>query len=280
MSSGSYAPPVDLLLVYGDCRKMREWPDYLELGLGPEHAPELIRMATDEELNWADSDSLEVWAPIHAWRALGQLRAEAAIEPLLRLFHELDDSDWAGEELPEVYAMIGPAATPALTAYLGDAAHGEWPRVTATVALQKIGEAHPVAAARCVSALADQLERFAENEETLNAFLIIALAEMKAIETAPLIERAFDAGAVDESASGDWYDIQVELGLRERDLEFERERRELMDALAQQFFFSPPIAAQADALPAPPKAKGKTRAKAKAKRKQAKAARKLNRKRR
>ena len=28
-----YSPPVDRLLTYGDCLKMREWPNYLELGL-------------------------------------------------------------------------------------------------------------------------------------------------------------------------------------------------------------------------------------------------------
>lgn len=73
----SYSVPLNRLLTYGDCRN---WPNYQELGLTQEYIPELIRMATDEELNWADPDSLEVWAPIHAWRALGQLRAEEARE--------------------------------------------------------------------------------------------------------------------------------------------------------------------------------------------------------
>lgn len=77
MTSDSYPPPVDKLLTFGDCRKLPERPNYLELGLGPEHIPALIRMATSEELNHADSESSEVWAPVHAWRALGQLRAEA-----------------------------------------------------------------------------------------------------------------------------------------------------------------------------------------------------------
>jgi hypothetical protein len=89
----------------GDARdSMGHWPDYLALGLGPEHIPDLIRMATDEKLHWADSESLEVWSPIHAWRALGQLRAESTVEPLLGLLHRIDDDqdDWVGEEIPEV----------------------------------------------------------------------------------------------------------------------------------------------------------------------------------
>ena len=66
-----YTPPVDRLLTYGDARNLILQPDYLELGFEPEHIPELIRMATDARLNWADSESLEVWAPIHAWLPIG-----------------------------------------------------------------------------------------------------------------------------------------------------------------------------------------------------------------
>ncbi len=107
--TNSYARPVDQLLTYGEGQIVSpdDWPHYLELGLGPEHIPDLIRLATDEELIWDDSDRLEVWAPLHAWRALGQLRAKEAIEPLLSLFEPLEENDWAMEELPDVLGMIG-----------------------------------------------------------------------------------------------------------------------------------------------------------------------------
>ncbi len=131
MTRHIYQPPLDKLLTYGDPREtpdpaddVRHWPDYPGVfGLGAEHVPELIRMATDDTLTWADSDSLEVWAPIHAWRALGQLHAEAAAQPLLPLLLQGDDSDWVLEELPDVYGLIGAAAIPALSAYLADASH-------------------------------------------------------------------------------------------------------------------------------------------------------------
>ncbi len=61
-----YPAPLDQLLTYGDPRKFREWPDYLALGFTPEHIPDLIRMAADPDLMRADSESLEVWAPVHA----------------------------------------------------------------------------------------------------------------------------------------------------------------------------------------------------------------------
>lgn len=82
----SYPSPVDKLLTYGDARLGADsWPNYLELGFGPEHIPDLIRMATDEALNTAETEDMAVWVPTHAWRTLGQLRAEAAIKPLLIL---------------------------------------------------------------------------------------------------------------------------------------------------------------------------------------------------
>ena len=95
----NYSPLVSSLLTYGDGRELRQWPDYLELGFKPEHIPDLIEMATDEKLNKGDPKSLEVWAPVHAWRTLAQLKAEEAVEPLttlLRMF-DSDDDDFVGE---------------------------------------------------------------------------------------------------------------------------------------------------------------------------------------
>jgi hypothetical protein len=212
--SASYSSPVSELLTFGDCRDFREWPNYLGLGLSSEHVPELIEMATDKELNWADSESLEVWAPVHAWRALGQLRAVSAIEPLLRLFHELEDIDWAYDELPHVYGMIGREAIPALTRYLDDASHGLWPRVTAAFSLERIASGDPSARSECITILSRQLERFTENDPSLNGFFISYLVDLRAVEAAPLMERAFAAGRVDLSILGDWEDAQVELGLK------------------------------------------------------------------
>jgi len=264
----SYSSPVSELLTYGDCRdSMVEWLDYRELGLGPEHVGELIEMATDGDLNWADPDSLEVWAPVHAWRALGQLRATEAIEPLLRLFHELEESDWAGEELPRVYGMIGPEAIPALARYLSRPSRGLWPRTTAANSIEQIGASDPSAREECVAVLSRQLERFAQNDPALNGFLVSYLMNFRAVEAVPLIERAFATGYVDPTIAGDWEDVEVEMGLKEA--------RE-----------TPRTYSIFDTFEAPepeehwqPSSEEKAAAKAKSKRKQANVSRKKNRKR-
>ena len=53
----TYTSPVDKLLTLGEAEPVvpDAWPNYLELGLGPEHIPDLIRMATDHEIRAIES---------------------------------------------------------------------------------------------------------------------------------------------------------------------------------------------------------------------------------
>jgi hypothetical protein len=290
MAIEDYGPPVDQLLTLGDLRGEREWRDYPQYGLGPEHVPDLIRMATDDELNWGDSESAEVWAPVHAWRALGQLHSEEAIGPLLDQFEPLDDSDWFREDMPAVFSLIGPAAVPALRAYLAEPEPGEWAKVCASTCLAKIGEDHPEARADCVAALMNQLEAFGDNGDILNANLIYGLTELRAEEALPLIERAFAAEVVDLALMGDWEDVQIEFGVKaERDTP-------RPNYVAQAMGIDPELLgrlgqlvdSEPTPLPAPPPAAETTAAqrraaaerKAKGKRKAAQQSRRQNRRRR
>lgn len=219
----TYTSPVDKLLALGEAEPVvpDAWPNYLELGLGPEHIPDLIRMATDHEIRTIESDEgeedePEFWAPIHAIRALGQLHAEAASEPLVHLLAELEDDEWMLEELPSVYGLIGPAAIPALAAYLADSSNEMYSRSYAANGLEEIGERHPESRSEAIAAITRQLEAFEENDFELNAFLIANLAHLKAVEALPLIERAFAADRVDEFVI-DLDDVLVHFGLKERE---------------------------------------------------------------
>ncbi len=208
-----YAPPLRQLLDLGE---PDDDFDYPALGIGQEHIPDLIRMALDEDLHRADSDTSHAYAPVHAWRTLGYLRAQAAIEPMLGLFRRIDEEqdDWVGEDLPEAYGMIGPAAIPALVTYMGDRSHGVYARVGASTALEQIGKRNPESRDKVVAVITNQLEQAAENHPSLNGCLLAALLDFRTVESAPVIERAFAANAVDEMAAGDWEDVQVELGLK------------------------------------------------------------------
>lgn len=85
--------------------------------------------------------------------------------------------------------------------------------MAAASGLKEIGQRHPSARAECVDTLTRLLERFQDHDKAINANLIAGLLELHAVESAPVIERAFAAGCVDNSVSGDWQDVQIELGL-------------------------------------------------------------------
>jgi hypothetical protein len=171
-----YHDPVAQLLTLGDVRGKTAWNNYTALGLTTEHVPELVRMALDKDLHWADSESAEVWVPMHAWRALGQLRAESSIEPLLQLLDRLDDEDddWAQTDLPKAFGMIGPAAIPGLGSFITDAEHGEWARIAAGEGLVKIVKRFPESRDRVVAILTEQLRHPDEEDRTVNAYMVYA----------------------------------------------------------------------------------------------------------
>ncbi|PMB01238.1 hypothetical protein CEN50_00205 [Fischerella thermalis CCMEE 5268] len=209
-----YQTPIDKLLTLGDCHKITNEYNYIaELGLDTEHIPGLISMAIDQNLNGVDSASLETWGSIHACRALGQLRAEAAIEPLMQLFHKLEDSDWVNEEMPKVYGMFGEVAIPRLQAYLADESHGIFPRITAIHSLEEICKQHPDTRQKCIAVLTQQLKSFAQNPHELNGFIVASLIELQAVESAAVIKSAFVAQSVPDEITGTWDNVCDSLGI-------------------------------------------------------------------
>lgn len=200
------------------------WRDYRSLGVTPAHVPALIELATGplvfetHEALVASSEEeapAAVWAPVHAWRALGELRAGEAAAPLVALFPRADaaDDEWALEELPRVLALIGEAALPPLEQSINDLRITEAARIPATTALEKIAAAHAPLRNRCAAILAGALGRLADNQRTLNGFIVAALLDLKAREHAEVIERAYKAGKVDAMICGTVADVRAELGL-------------------------------------------------------------------
>ncbi len=264
MANVSYQAPVSALLTYGDCQKIdkqfkdperdrlmeevmsaegkidraklsqikvvprtERWPNYVEeVGLTPEHVPELIRMMADEALNEAGEDSLEVWAPVHAWRSLGQLRAEEAVEPLLTTLFKNRDADWEREEIPCVLGLIGESAITPLTTYLAKRRHKEWTRISATESIERIAKSNPELKARCLEVLAHQLKDYVRGPRSLNGFLVSSIVELEGTDYAELMGEAYGAGRVDETICGTWPNVQIDMGLAKEE-DFTPEELEL-----------------------------------------------------
>jgi hypothetical protein len=274
--STPYQPPVAGLLELGDDALTEDWIDYLALGLGPEHVPELIRLATDEQLNAPTTSSRpETWAPTHAWRALGQLRAESAVEPLLELAEKLEDGLYTDPEMAPVFGMIGRAAIPALARALADDEKSPEVHILAVWGLEEIGTHDESARDELVPPLLARMEKWEHNTINVNGFLVDTLTGLRVMEAVPLMEQAFAADRVNLLARGDWEDVQVQLGL----IEDRRERRagllgsiQAIDEVLDEDYLGP--ASGPASRPRSPDARAK-----KARRKQQKESRKKNRRR-
>jgi len=213
-----YEPPVDQLLRLGEIDEFEPegWFDYRTLGIGPEQVPDLIRMSVDQDLRGREGVGDEYYAPYHAWRCLGQLRAESAIPALVGIFAnqaEDDYDEWITEEIPGVLAMIGPATIPELTRLLEDEQASSNAREHAVESLVEVARYHPEARDPVVEILTRVIERAERQAPELNAFLVCGLLDLRAKEAAGALERAFAGGFVDECICGSWYDVWEQLEL-------------------------------------------------------------------
>ncbi len=208
---------------FGDPRKTWRWEtgevDYLaQLAVTAEDTPELVTIALEwaEPIDWPDDKNFVAgYAPIHAWRCLGQLRSEQAIRPLLNLMDPLakGGDDWFLSEFPHICSRIGPATLKPLSEYLSNDEHEVFARVAAAHALQELATCHPEMRDDILAGMCDTLSRFQDTDETVNAFIISYLLDMQAVEAAELIERAHAANRVDLTVNGCWNTVRQELGV-------------------------------------------------------------------
>src|SRR4051794_13989516 len=177
-----YPPPVAALLSLGrDSLDREHWLDYRAHGIGPEHVAELMRMLLDPELNEADTEGTAIWAPLHAARALGQLRAVEAAEALVRAAREdlARDGDFVSEEMPDVFVLLGPPALPVLAATLRDTNENTYVRWATADSITKIAQQYPETRAEAVALFVGQLYHSRDNDPDLNAALISCLVDLK-----------------------------------------------------------------------------------------------------
>ncbi len=226
----TYTPPVAQLLTYGDCRnhqKASDWPDYVqELGFTQAHVPQLLTLMLDDQLLNLDPDelppdfpddlepTLAYWAPFHAWRVLGQLQAPEFL-PAAIAFLDRYEIDWAWEEFPDVFALIGPAILPELGAAVTTIA-GSDNALTLIDGMARIVEKFPEARDRHRELLLNILNQAEQNHDSVNADAILGLIKIQANDPEALaaIEAAYQAGKVDQWYVGTWPRVQVDLGVK------------------------------------------------------------------
>jgi hypothetical protein len=302
-NTAPYPAPVDALRELGDPRNAGVAERRQALELAQEHLPDLLRMARDRDLYTADSESDEVWAPLHAFYALGDLDLTGVVPELIPLF-DLED-DWFDTALPELLGTIGAPALEPLRAYLADRTRWTYSQSGACRALEKIAQQHPELREQVVAMLEDILRDAERYDEVVVTSAMGALIELNEVEALPLIRRAFELGRIDEMVYGAWGDVLEQLGadtdeddplLAESQRRFEErheqmmpraQRDELLEALARlgvrdpsrPFDDTAPSTPQPAARPSHKTAQERTR-KHKNKRKAESASRKANRRKR
>jgi hypothetical protein len=214
-----YAPPVCMLLMLGrpgDNQWAPEgWADYRGMGLGPEHADELVRLARDVG-TYRNGDEASCWGPVHAWRALGQLQIAAGAEAILAVLRKVagsDDWETTTEEVPHVLGAIGgPAIKPAADLLVNVREH-VWARSSACDGLATIGRMHPELRDGCLAPLVTQLKIAEYNQPEVNTGVLSALMTLGAVEAAPWIERAYGVAQIEEDMVGSLEEVLQEINM-------------------------------------------------------------------
>lgn len=232
-----YRAPVDRLLTLGVIPPgvgSDSWMDYSDLGFSNDTIPDLIRMATDPSLHILTHPDPALYAPVHAWRVLAQMRAVEAAEPILSIL-DIEEDDWALEELSDIYRMLGPEALPALEKYAVNHEKSLYNRVQTYDAMLAVAEAFPDARQQVNDLILSQLSRYQEENEEFNAFLIEHLVDRKWKEAVPLIREMYENGFVDQQVCGSLEDVLIRMGVQPPTLEYierlQRHREELQETL-------------------------------------------------
>jgi len=206
---------IQRLLELGEADQGGAWPDYLQYGFTETDIPALLDLVADQAFDQLDSESIEIWAPLHAWRTLGQLGSNLAILPLLNQFDRLCEDDWALPELSAVMGMLGEPAIEPLSNFLNDPRHREFARIMALDGLDEIVERLPQCRERVIRCYREYMRTADESATVLNGLLIGRLLALKATEAIVDIRQLFARDCVDITCAGDLEEVEIGLGFRQ-----------------------------------------------------------------
>lgn len=171
-------------------------------GIDGTHRVLLERMLSDDLFNHLDTGNPAVYAPIHAWRALGQVRDPQSLPLLFDLLLQPEAEDWEYEELPAVIGRFGAAALPT-TLEEHRRRYVEPESEADVLALQRIlsliAEQDPTTRDTVIERLRWVVTDRQADTDTQRAAAIEHLTELRAVECLPLIEQAFADDVVDTS---------------------------------------------------------------------------------
>lgn len=158
------------------------WPDYFkELELKKTDAKTLIHVISSSDLSVITTGaSVDKFAAMHAWRALGQLQSKESVKTLLDSLIEIKNKEafWYRIELPNVIKQIGAGAIKQLDVFLKNEQAWEDKVIIikglAEIALQDLEYKNQVE-----EIISEVLKKYKKNDLAFNASILNAIFKLK-----------------------------------------------------------------------------------------------------
>lgn len=188
-----------------------DWQNYLDYGFDDNDIEALLDIVKQDSLFSLLSHGDEIWASIHAWRALGQLGNKKAIKPLIELLNQfsLSDDDWSTHELPQVFALFGKQAIKPLKLFLSIKTNEEYARVIASDALAEIQRLNNSLRPDIIRAYQHYIQSPDDRTYDLNGLIIANIMGLKANELFEPIKQMFADNIVDDSICGNLKEVKT-----------------------------------------------------------------------
>lgn len=180
----------------GEVFEVQPWLDYRAVLPADEYRePYLLSLLNDDSFAHAPEGSPLPWVPLHAWRALGQMRSLALIDPVLRLAED-DAYIHAYSDFEKLSAELGEPAIDPLVAILADQTRSVCSRTLSAVGLGAIGRtAAGATRSRIIEELMDQIRNHAA-DGWINGAAAGALIAMQEHAVGPELLRMYKQGHI------------------------------------------------------------------------------------
>jgi hypothetical protein len=158
-------------------------------------AQEVLAVTLDPGLLDGWPGEAQSWAPYHALHLLGFRSSFEVAGQLLPLLDQ--PNDWLSDQLPGVWAQMGPQAQPPMWKYLADHSHSPEQRAVILEALCVMAETHPTKQTEIIARLTRRLKEATREDAKGNAHIIFVLNRLRALGSFEVITDAFDQDKVD-----------------------------------------------------------------------------------
>ncbi|NWF65905.1 MAG: DUF1186 domain-containing protein [Campylobacterales bacterium] len=198
--------------------------DYVkEFGFNEDDVKELLILADDMDIydfdysGFKDNEGLEFYGVIHAWYALSQLKVPEAKDIFIKLIESTTDDyhdDWVLSGFRDLIAPYRKEIYQYFIETIKSESYDRWVRVEYINVLKDMIEAKEIE----ISILNELIEYILNNskDEIVNASMINVCIELKLTEYLPLISKCFDEEIVDIDFIGDFEDVEIAMGIKEK----------------------------------------------------------------